>query len=102
MSKAIIELNDAAMHLGIDGQRTHTSVGYAVLDKDTLLIGTQAQQNAKLLPRWTNNRFWNQLNTDNISNATTSIRHHADLAFSHLADLNKHLGVDSLVLAVPA
>ena len=102
MSKAIIELNDAAMHLGIDGQRTHTSIGYAVLDKDTLLIGTQAQQNAKLLPRWTNNRFWNQLNTDNISNATTSIRHHADLAFSHLEDLNKHLGVDSLVLAVPA
>lgn len=102
LSKAIIELNDAAMHLGIDGQRTHTSVGYAVLDKEMLLIGTRAQQNAKLLPRWTNNRFWNQLSTDNISNATTSIRHHADLAFSHLEELKQHLNVDSLVLAVPA
>lgn len=102
LSKAIIELNDAAMHLGIDGQRVHTSVGYAVLDKETLLIGTRAQQNAKLLPRWTNNRFWNQLSTDNISNATNSIRHHADLAFSHLEDLKQHVNADSLVLAVPA
>lgn len=102
MTKAIIELNDAAMHVGIDGQRIHTSVGYAVLDKEILLIGTRAQQNAKLLPRWTNNRFWNQLNTDNISNATSSIRHHADLAFSHLEDLQQHVNADSLVIAVPA
>lgn len=102
MSTAILELNDAAMHLGIDGALVQTSVGYSVLNQQKLLIGNLAQQNAKLLPRWTNNRFWNQLNTDNINNATTEIRHHADLAFAHLEDLARETAVDSLVLAVPA
>ncbi|MFT7305565.1 MAG: hypothetical protein ACI9P7_000825, partial [Candidatus Azotimanducaceae bacterium] len=102
MSTAILELNDAAMHLGIDGALVQTSVGYAVLDQQKLLIGNLAHRNAKLLPRWTNNRFWNHLSTDNISNATTEIRHNADLAFAHLEDLARETSVDSIVLAVPA
>jgi hypothetical protein len=102
LSTAILELNDAAMHLGIDGALVQTSVGYAVLDQQKLLIGNLAHRNAKLLPRWTNNRFWNHLSTDNISNATTEIRHNADLAFAHLEDLARETSVDSIVLAVPA
>tara|TARA_R110002072_G_scaffold89232_8_gene200097 strand:- start:13432 stop:14694 length:1263 start_codon:yes stop_codon:yes gene_type:complete len=90
------------MQLGIDGTRVHTTVGFAVIDQSKLLIGNLAQQNAKLLPRWTNNRFWNQLSTDNLSNATSEVRHHADLAFAHLEDVASHLSADALVLAIPA
>jgi hypothetical protein len=101
LNKGIIELNDAAMQLGINGEHIHTSVGYAVLDQQRLLVGTSAQQNAKLLPRWTNNRFWNQLSTDNISNATTSIRHHADIALAHLDAIKTELTADSVIIGVP-
>ena len=101
MNKGIIELNDAAMQLGINGEHVHTSVGYAVLDQKRLLVGTSAQQNAKLLPRWTNNRFWNQLNTDNISNATASIRHHADIALAHLDAIQTELTADAVIIGVP-
>mgnify|MGYP003688901713 CR=1 FL=1 len=54
MNKGIIELNDAAIRIGINGEHVHTSVGYAVLDQQHLMVGTEAQQKAKLFPRWTN------------------------------------------------
>ena len=101
MSKGIIELNDASMALGLDGQLLENSTGYAVLDQKNLMIGSDAIQHVKLLPRWTNNRFWHQLNTDGLSNATNSIRHHADLAFAHLEQLKSTLPCDDLIIAVP-
>lgn len=102
MNHGIIELNDAAIQLGINGEHVHTSVGYAVLHDKQLLVGTEAQQNAKLLPRWTNNRFWNQLSTDGISNATPAIRHHADLALAHLDAIKTQMNADAVVIGVPA
>lgn len=101
MSKGIIELNDASMALGLNGQLVDRSAGYAVLDQKNLMIGADALRNVKLLPRWTNNRFWYQLNTDGLSNATNAIRHHADLAFAHLEQLKQTLTCDELVIAVP-
>jgi hypothetical protein len=102
LNKGIIELNDAAIRIGINGEHVHTSVGYAVLDQQHLMVGTEAQQKAKLFPRWTNNRFWNQLGTDSISNATSNIRHHADLALAHLDAINALLTADAVVIGVPA
>ncbi len=101
MNKGIIELNDSGIKLGLNGQLIDESAGYAVLDKQTLMIGTEALKNVKRLPRWTNNRFWHQLNTDGLSNATASIRHHADLAFAHLELFKQQLNCDELVIAVP-
>ena len=111
MSTGFIELNDASINQAIDGKLIDTSTGYAVLNGEKLLLGQSGQQNARLLPRWTNNRFWNQLNSDPIANSTTSVRHHADLAFSHLeeiwARMKSHFNsksdqsVEQIVLAVP-
>ncbi|HIG39599.1 MAG: hypothetical protein ABGY96_30540 [bacterium] len=111
MSTGFIELNDASINQAIDGRLIDTSPGYAVLDGEKMLLGQAGQQNARLLPRWTNNRFWNQLNSDPIANSTRSIRHHADLAFGHLEEIwarmishldqNENQSIDHVVLAVP-
>lgn len=104
MALGIIELNDAGIQVATDNGLLGTSPGFAVLDGNKLLVGEEALRNARLLPRWTNNKFWNQLNTDPIPNSTHEIRHHADLAFAHLESLWLLLKdkIDSVILLVPA
>ncbi len=104
MSLGIIELSDAGIQVAIDNELVKTSPGFAVLDGGNLLVGEEAMQNARLLPRWTNNRFWNQLNTDPIANSTHEVRHHADIAFAHLESiwLPFKNDVDQVIVLVPA
>ena len=87
MTTAILNINDAGLQLALDGELARTSPGYAVLDSHKLMVGEDAAQHAKLLPRWANNRFWDQLTTSPLPNATDRIRHHADLALAHLEAL---------------
>lgn len=103
MPTGIIEINDAGIRAGLDGTVSEQSAGFAVLDGERLLVGEEAQRSARLLPRWTNNRFWNQLGMDPVPNGTAAIRHHADLAFAHLERVWQTIAAtaDSVVLAVP-
>ncbi|HKI73387.1 MAG TPA: hypothetical protein VJ998_02000, partial [Pseudomonadales bacterium] len=103
MSTAIIEIHDAGVRAGIDGEVAIESPGYAVLDGDRLLVGDEGIRNARLLPRWTNNRFWNQLGTEPMPNGTETLRHHADIAFAHLEQLWHQVNgqADQVILAVP-
>ncbi len=104
MSLGIIELSDAGIQVAIDNELVKTSPGFAVLDGDNLLVGEEAMHNARLLPRWTNNRFWNQLNTDPIANRTHEVRHHADIAFAHLESiwLPFEKDIEQVIVLVPA
>lgn len=103
MSLGVLELNDAAVTFAADNVVLARSPGYAVLDKDQLLIGERAFAQARVLPSWSNNRFWRQLNTDPIHDATLTVRHHADLAFVHLESIWKQHGngVDNVIVIVP-
>ncbi|MBQ61949.1 MAG: hypothetical protein CMQ19_07715 [Gammaproteobacteria bacterium] len=103
LALGIIDINDAGIQVAIDNEIVSTSPGFAVMDGDHLLVGNEALHNARLLPSWTNNRFWNQLNTDPIANSTDDVRHHADLAFAHLESLWQPLkkDVDRVILLVP-
>ncbi len=104
MTLGIIDINDAGVQVAVADRVKQTSPGFAVLDGDRLMVGEPAMRNARLLPRWTNNRFWNQLNTDPIPNGTHHVRHHADLAFAHLESLWLPVRdeVDQVILLVPA
>jgi hypothetical protein len=104
LALGIIDINDAGIQVAKENELLKTSPGFAVMDGKRLLVGEDALNNARLLPRWTNNRFWNQLNTDPIPNSTDEIRHHADLAFAHLESLWLPLKneVDNVILLVPA
>lgn len=103
MSLGIFELSDTGIEVSIGADPVITSPGYAVLDGDNLLLGEKGIRNARLLPRWTNNRFWDQLNLDPLANGSEKIRHHADLAFAHLDELWHEIAnkVDEVILAVP-
>jgi len=103
LSLGIFELSDTGIQVSIGANPVILSPGYAVLDGDKLLVGEKGIQNARLLPRWTNNRFWNQLNMDPLLNGSEKIRHHADLAFAHLDELWNEVKnqVDEVILAVP-
>ena len=103
MTLGIIEINDSGIQVAVDTDLVLTSPGYAVMDGEKLLIGEQGAQFARLLPTWTNNRFWNQLNTDPIANATTAVRHHADLALAHLEQLWNDISdrTDQVIFLVP-
>ena len=87
MGLAIFILNDAGIQLSLDGDLLRSSPGYALLNNNELMVGEPAAANTKLLPRWTNNRFWSQLTTAPMQGGTNQIRHHADLALAHLEDL---------------
>jgi len=104
LTLGIIEINDAGIQVATPGKIIATSPGFAVMDGERLMVGSEALENARLLPRWTNNRFWNKLNTDPIANSTDVVRHHADLALAHLESLWLPLkkDVDSVILLVPA
>ena len=103
MTLAVIDLNDAGIEIGIDGELVATSPGFSVIDGDRLMIGNEAAACARRLPRWTNNRFWNQLNTDPLPQATSTIRHHADLALEHLESIWNTISdrADHAVILVP-
>lgn len=104
MALGIIDISDAGIQVAIENELLKTSPGFAVMDGNRLLVGEDALNNARLLPRWTNNRFWNQLSTDPIANSTDEIRHHADLAFAHLESLWLPMknNVDNVILLIPA
>lgn len=103
MTLGIIEINDSGIQVAVDTDLVITSPGYAVMDGEKLLIGEQGAQFARLLPTWTNNRFWNQLDTDPIVNATGTVRHHADLALAHLEQLWNGINdrADQVIFLVP-
>jgi hypothetical protein len=103
LTTALIEINDSSVDVSIDGASVVSSPGYAVLDGSHLLIGETAQKNARLLPRWTNTRFWQQLDTSPLAAPGSNIRHHADLVLQHLETIWQSIEtpVDEAVLAIP-
>lgn len=102
MSTAIIEINDAGLRAGLNGEISIVSPGFAVMDGNRLLVGEEGMRNARLLPRWTNNRFWNQLGTEPVPNGTEMVRHHADIAFVHLEEVWRQVGsASTVIMAVP-
>ena len=104
MSLALIELNDAEINVSIDGDLISCHPGTAILQPQKLLLGQQAHKQARLQPRLRNNRFWDQLSTESLPEATALIRHHADLAFKQLEALWDEIQsrADGIIIAVPS
>jgi hypothetical protein len=112
MSLIGIELIDAgimaaggtpAKLLVIDGQ-SNESPGFALPEKDGLLVGKAAENKAHLFPRQIIQHFWDQLNTDPLEQPGQYVpQSTAEIAYSHLSRIWQQIQPhgDEVIIAVP-
>lgn len=103
MRTAVIELNDTGIAVYCGERLMLESPGYAIVDRDSLVVGTEAYEQAHLHPRQTHNRFWDQLGLEPLAMPVARVRHHADLAYAHLAHIWEQIKaeVQEIVFAMP-
>lgn len=99
----VIELNDCDICVIQDGVEIDRGPGIAVLQARQLVTGADAAAQQYSNPRAVYNRYWQQLNEASLIGATRQVRHHADLAYHHLAAIITRCGrPDQLIFSVPA
>jgi hypothetical protein len=97
-------LNDASI-LVSDGERIlYREPGYALLEDDHLLTGTEAFAQASLKPRRIQKHFWSQLSTEPLADRRFRHLTAADLVARQLEHIWKRVAApgDRLAVAVPA
>lgn len=101
MSLKVIELNDKAIRVGDSSGLLLHSPGFALADDNELHLGEKAEQQARLKPTRSYNKYWQELNLDPIDHGN-EFRHHADIAHAHLQHLAAEADIgDDVILAVP-
>ena len=112
MSLIGIEISDAGIIaaagtpfqlLELDGKATN-SPGFALPQKNRLLLGKEAESKAHLFPRQILNRFWDQLDTEPLDQpGKYAPQTHAEIVYHHLSRIwqviQKH--GDEIVLVIP-
>ncbi|MBK8958632.1 MAG: hypothetical protein IPM80_09400 [Proteobacteria bacterium] len=103
MSLNVIELNDSGLRVTRDGVVVALSPGVALVDAHGVVCGEAALARAQVQPRDVYQHFWRQLNETPLPDARRHCRHHADLAWHHLASVLDAAGRPAeAVLVVPA
>ncbi len=112
MSLIGIELSDAGIMaadstteklLQIDGE-AYESPGFALPQKDGLLVGKAAERKAHLFPRQIIHHFWDQLNTEPLEQPGKYLpQSTAEIAYSHLNRIWQHIKKhgNEVIIAVP-
>ncbi len=102
MATCVIDVNDFELRAALGGDVVAASPGYATALDGQVEVGARALALAQLHPRATENRFWRDLNTAPVQHFGKRVRHHADLAYLHLAHLRTLAGLpQEAVFAVP-
>ena len=103
MSLNVIELNDTGLRVTRDGVVVCVSPGVALVDAHGVVCGDAALRRAQVQPRDVYQHFWRQLNETPLPDARRHCRHHADLAYHHLASVLDAAGRPAeAVLVVPS
>lgn len=101
MSLTVIEINDAALQAGNAGGILASSPGFALLQGKELRLGAEAEARHRLFPTSSHDKFWHELNLEPLP-VRGRIRHHADLAYSHLLALANEAEIDGgVIFAIP-
>lgn len=100
MSHNVIELNDSGVRVTRDGVVVCVSPGIVLLAERSVVCGVAAQARAQLQPRDIYQHFWQQLNEVPLRDARRFCRHHADLAYHHLASVLDAAGRPATALLV--
>ena len=112
MSLIALELSDAGIIaaagrpvklLELDGQAME-SPGFALPQKNGLMVGKEAEGQAHLFPRQILNRFWDRLDTEPLEQpAKYAPQNHAEVVYHHLSRIWQTVQKygDEIVLVVP-
>ncbi|MEE3237819.1 MAG: hypothetical protein VX220_02880, partial [Pseudomonadota bacterium] len=101
MSLKAIELNDSSIIVGNEDGVIAQSPGFALAAGNTLEIGEAAEQQARLQPTNSYNKYWHELSLEPLSHGN-NIRHFADIAYAQLLHLAEIGQIDSdVIFAVP-
>ena len=101
MSQKVIGLNDKAIRVGDSNGLLLQSPGFALADDNVLHLGEKAEQQARLKPTRSYNKYWHELSLDPIDHGH-EFRHYADIAFAHLQHLTEEAEIEGdVILAVP-
>ncbi|MFT6295171.1 MAG: hypothetical protein ACJATW_001450 [Glaciecola sp.] len=101
MALKIIELNDGAIKVGDHSGIVARSPGFALVVGNELVLGERAEQQARLQPTKSYNKYWHDLSMEPLNHGN-HLRHTADIAFAHLLHLAEIGEIESdVVLAVP-
>ena len=107
MAVLAIELNDAGIRAAKDTEpgmeAFPASPGIVLWDGDALITGREASRRARLKPRWSHDRFWQELDTTPLSSPFPPNVRRADLVHAHLEEIwsATKSDVDEVLLAIP-
>ncbi|HAJ75238.1 MAG TPA: hypothetical protein DCM64_02165 [Gammaproteobacteria bacterium] len=101
MSLKVIELNDCGIAVGDESGIITQSPGFALAVGNSLEIGENAEQQARLQPTNSYNKYWHELSLEPLAHGN-NIRHFADIAYAQLLHLAEIGQVDAdVIFAVP-
>ena len=103
MNTLAIEINDAGLTVADDSGVLAVEPGYASVEGGKILTGATAYAQARLRPRQTSNRFWENLSLDPESAGIEGVGSSAELAYRQLEALWRRFGGPGrqAVLVVP-
>lgn len=101
MTVKVIELNDSAVRLADDTGILVQSPGFALVDGKDIHLGELAEQQARLKPTSSFNKYWHELSMEPLPH-DGPFRHTADIAHAHLNHLAESSGASGeVIFAVP-
>jgi len=85
------------------GGHKRESPGFAIPEKEYLLVGNAAAAKAHLVPLQVINTFWDQLSTNPLEKKNSHAQNQAELACAHLSYIWENIKMhgDELIFAVP-
>jgi hypothetical protein len=103
MSLLAIDINDAGLAVADASGVLAVEPGFALVDRDNIVTGTEARSQARLKPRHVSNRYWSGLSLDPGSAGVAANKSAAELAFAQLDALWQRFGarVSDVLLVVP-
>jgi hypothetical protein len=89
--------------LAVDGSETE-SPGFALPQKEGLVVGQSAERQARLHPQRVQHSFWDQLSTDPLKTPRHFSETHVEMAFAHLTQIWEKIKQhgSEVIIAVPA
>jgi hypothetical protein len=99
MSLKVIELNDGGIKIGSADGIVAESPGFAIVFGDSLVLGSHAEEQARLHPTASYNKYWHELSVEALNHGNY-LRHSADIAYAHLLHLAEIGEIDAETIFV--